>query len=364
MITTFEGDHRLCLSSTGLLPDQCGCPKEKEMRKGATMTRNELKNFILETYNATSDFPWVKYPNHEVFRHPENLKWFALMAEVPRHVISSSVPEKERSDDLVTIINIKIDPILSGSLRKEPGFHPAYHMNKDQWITAELGIVDEGKLKTLIDMSFTATGPKTSKTKKGRPYPQNLLSELVEPCLTIRDEDAFKYGKEWLAKAKQKQKAAQNLDRSDAVLADRLLSLIKQPNQDIARKYYKEGMTFAAIAREYKLSSSRIGQQKNKGLRLMLNRWISHGCPLNADEFKEFVRKEEKKITPESTIDALQPSIRLFNTLYRAKRETVADLLAIEDDMKIRNLGPKGWEELRTLQAKARKILQENEKGL
>ena len=81
------------------------------------MTREELKDYILETYNATTDFPWMRYPDNEVFRHPENQKWFALMMDVQRKVISG----KATDQDIIPILNVKCDPILSGSLRSEPG---------------------------------------------------------------------------------------------------------------------------------------------------------------------------------------------------------------------------------------------------
>ncbi len=32
--------------------------------------------------------------------------------------------------DVIDVVNLKCDPILIGSLRKEPGIFPAYHMNK------------------------------------------------------------------------------------------------------------------------------------------------------------------------------------------------------------------------------------------
>ena len=43
------------------------------------MKRAELESFIMETYNAETDYPWLKYPNYEVFRHCNNRKWFALI---------------------------------------------------------------------------------------------------------------------------------------------------------------------------------------------------------------------------------------------------------------------------------------------
>ena len=37
--------------------------------RGEVMKRSELESFIMETYNAEADYPWLKYPNYEVFRH-------------------------------------------------------------------------------------------------------------------------------------------------------------------------------------------------------------------------------------------------------------------------------------------------------
>ena len=109
--------------------------------RGEVMKRSELESFIMETYNAEADYPWLKYPNYEVFRHCNNRKWFALI-----------------------MVNFKCDPILIGTLREEPGFFPAYHMSKDSWITVALdGSVSDDKIKMLLDTSYEATASKTHK---------------------------------------------------------------------------------------------------------------------------------------------------------------------------------------------------------
>ena len=66
--------------------------------------------------------------------------------------------------DMMYVVNWKCDPILIGSLRKENGFFPAYHMNKASWITVALdGSVPDEQIKMLLDMSYNAT---TAKIKK------------------------------------------------------------------------------------------------------------------------------------------------------------------------------------------------------
>ena len=64
----------------------------------------------------------------------------------------------EYSDKIVDIVNVKYDPIMLGSLLEEKGFYPAYHMNKEHWITICLdGSVDDEKILSLIDISYDLT---------------------------------------------------------------------------------------------------------------------------------------------------------------------------------------------------------------
>ena len=120
------------------------------------MDRAELERFILENYNAEPDFPWMKYPNYEVFRHSNNQKWFALIMDVPKDKLGL------QGSSLLGVVNFKCDTLLIGSLRCEPGFFPAYHMNKDSWITVALdGSVPDEKIKMLLNASYDATASTT-----------------------------------------------------------------------------------------------------------------------------------------------------------------------------------------------------------
>ena len=124
------------------------------------MRRNELEAFIMETYNAEADYPWRKSPNHAVFRHCSNRKWFALIMDVTKNKLGL------QGEGLLDVVNLKCDPILIGSLREEPGFLPAYHMSKDHWITVALdGSASDDKIKMLLDMSYQATAPKVRRRK-------------------------------------------------------------------------------------------------------------------------------------------------------------------------------------------------------
>ena len=95
-----------------------------EMIENTGMDRQKLKTFILETYPASADRPWLQYPNYEVFRHSSNQKWFAVVMDLPKSKLGLQGEER------IDAVNLKCGPILAGSLLMENGFFPAYHMRK------------------------------------------------------------------------------------------------------------------------------------------------------------------------------------------------------------------------------------------
>lgn len=120
------------------------------------MDRNELRSYILENYAAAADFPWVSSPENEVFRHENSGKWFALVMELSADKLGLSGAET------MTVVNLKCDPLLIGSLREERGFFPAYHMNKEHWITVCLADVPDDKLRFLLDLSWSLSARRRS----------------------------------------------------------------------------------------------------------------------------------------------------------------------------------------------------------
>ncbi len=117
------------------------------------MNRELLKEYILDNYNATSDFPWIKYPSYEVFRHI-NKKWFAVIMEIPK----TKLGLKEQGN--IQVVNLKCSIYDVGKMSDNSGIYPAYHMNKERWITVALdGSVNEERLKMFVDISYQATLP-------------------------------------------------------------------------------------------------------------------------------------------------------------------------------------------------------------
>ncbi len=122
------------------------------------LDRKNLDKYITETYGTVAEFPWMKYSDHAVYRHSSNNKWFALIMDIPKSRLGLE------SDDIVNVVNLKNDPIMIGSLQKDDGIFPGYHMNKSYWITVLLdGTVDDEKLKWLLDISFQLTNKSKQK---------------------------------------------------------------------------------------------------------------------------------------------------------------------------------------------------------
>ncbi len=124
------------------------------------MNRAEAERYIAEKYSVLPEYPWMTSPDHAVFRHRENRKWFAIIMHIAGNKLGLS------SEMMMDIMNVKCDQLLIGSLLGQKGFFPAYHMNKLNWISIALdGSAEDETIKWLIDMSFAATVQKPQKRK-------------------------------------------------------------------------------------------------------------------------------------------------------------------------------------------------------
>jgi len=117
------------------------------------MTRQEVFEYCRQQYGTEPDYPWLD--GNAVLRHRDNNKWYGLVMEVGRDKLGMSW------DGEVNVLNVKCDPALAGSLRMQPGFFPAYHMNKEKWLSILLeGPQPDDEVKRLIDLSYQLTEAK------------------------------------------------------------------------------------------------------------------------------------------------------------------------------------------------------------
>ncbi|WP_165060723.1 MmcQ/YjbR family DNA-binding protein [Adlercreutzia sp. ZJ154] len=116
------------------------------------MNKDRLIAWIQKTYNVEPEYLWRKYPNYAVFRHGHNGKWFALVMDVEKSKLGLAGTGK------VDILDVKEDPGLIIEMVKHSGFYPAYHMNKENWISVALdGTIDDDKIASMVKTSYALT---------------------------------------------------------------------------------------------------------------------------------------------------------------------------------------------------------------
>ena len=116
------------------------------------MMRQELVALIADRYGVEPEYPWARWPEHAVFRHPENRKWFGVLMNVPSSRLGLE------GDCGVDILNVKVDPDDAFMLRLSDAILPAYHMNKEHWISVLIeGDITPEMLTGLLDTSHYLT---------------------------------------------------------------------------------------------------------------------------------------------------------------------------------------------------------------
>ena len=116
------------------------------------MNRAELESYISETFGITADYPFTGDFVTGVFRHTGNRKWFAIAMRIPKTKLG--IPK----DGLIDVVNVKCAPEVLYSFHGQPGIYPAYHMNRNHWLTVALdGRVPKDTLAFLLGISFDLT---------------------------------------------------------------------------------------------------------------------------------------------------------------------------------------------------------------
>ena len=114
------------------------------------MTRQELTDYIFDTWSVEPDCPFPMDDVTCVFRHTDNRKWFGIIMVIPGNKLGLN------TDQSLDIIDLKFD---SGEAldfaNNTPNIFPGWHMNKRNWITLVLDdrMPDEAVF-ALINKSF------------------------------------------------------------------------------------------------------------------------------------------------------------------------------------------------------------------
>lgn len=121
--------------------------------------RQRILSHVLEEYGTEAEYPFSSSPDTAVLRHTAGRKWYGIIMNIPYDRLGL---DRQGSTD---IINVKCDPIISGSIIAQGKAYPAYHMNKEKWISLLLdGSVSENDIYPLLSLSYSLT----SAVKKAR----------------------------------------------------------------------------------------------------------------------------------------------------------------------------------------------------
>ena len=201
--------------------------------------KDKVFAYIKKKYKASPEYLWKRYPDYAVFRHSDNNKWFALQAAVPGEKLEVG------GEDLIEVINVKIDDMFfRDMLIQQDGILPAYHMNKQHWITVLLdGTVSEKQVFDLIDASFMATASAKKKQKIRPPkewiIPSNPKYYDIVHAFDDTDEIDWKQGA--------------GIKTGDTVFmyvgspVSAILYKCKVTETDIPYKYQDENLTIKAL---------------------------------------------------------------------------------------------------------------------
>ena len=108
-----------------------------------------IVNYIKKQYRDKPERLWRRYPDYQVFRNKANSKWYGILMNVDGTKVGLEQGEVE-------IIDVKLDPSLIEALKKEKGYHEAYHMNKSNWLSIILNdSVEDEIIFSLIDHSHS-----------------------------------------------------------------------------------------------------------------------------------------------------------------------------------------------------------------
>lgn len=126
-----------------------------------TGQRQRIETHIQETFCTPPEHLWAQYPDYAVFRHPSSRKWFAIIMAISADKLGLG------SDRPVDVLNLKCGPLLLGPLLDEPGFFPAYHMNKHSWVSILLdNTAADERIATLLELSYGSVSPRRKAPKQ------------------------------------------------------------------------------------------------------------------------------------------------------------------------------------------------------
>ena len=113
---------------------------------------NRIARRIAERYGEGPDYPFGDLLEAAVFRYPPNRKWYALVMNLRRNLVTKEGPPDD--SPMTDVMNVKVGKNNAAQFTVVPGIYPAYHMSHTDWVSILLdGTVPDETVMDLIDGS-------------------------------------------------------------------------------------------------------------------------------------------------------------------------------------------------------------------
>lgn len=123
--------------------------------KKAGALRADVFTFVAEQYGVEPEYVFCDDDDTAVLRNQTSKKWFGIVMQVKKDKFG------QKGEGTVDVLNVKLLPEMVGTEWADDGFFPAYHMNKEKWVSILLdGRVEKQKVYAFLDASYQTVTPK------------------------------------------------------------------------------------------------------------------------------------------------------------------------------------------------------------
>lgn len=124
-VGAFVGKVRTAVES--VLAEVAECCYDMEIFKSPQT--KEVIRYVKEKYGDELEFLWKKFSDNAVWRRKDNAKWYGAILTVSKHKLGID------SEEVVEIIDLRIQPEKMEALLLDERYYPGWHMNKKRWYT-------------------------------------------------------------------------------------------------------------------------------------------------------------------------------------------------------------------------------------
>ena len=117
------------------------------------MFKSDISHKVIEyvrtKYGCELEYLWKTFPSNAIWRRKDSSKWFGIMLTLSKRKLGLD------SDEVINMIDLRIDPEVLPSVVDGKKYFPGYHMNKKSWFTMCLdGSVPAEEIYGWIDKSY------------------------------------------------------------------------------------------------------------------------------------------------------------------------------------------------------------------